>query len=494
MQSLLFNKQTVTQCFCSVRRRSFATSLYAVGEGWTGALGTGRFDETIQGHQDDDETGGSTDMPVKVLLQSETFTNIKSVAVGWGHTAMIANDQVFVTGRPHDFSNLLRLRRLPKVLRDYAVRQSTLQGNDYEGLDPTSLVGRFVTYFSDSFLTKNENWDSAEEQSIMSTFTKVDLPNNEIPVSVECSAGVTAVVTKSGAVYTFGLNSYGQCGVGYSANNVWQPQRVVGLSADYASGPRAEIPQSFPIVSVKLGLQHALCLNSEGELFAFGKGDRGQIGRDPIVDEQLWAAPVTKSLEVIEQDSSSSTPMKPVYHKLKPIQHISAGMLHSAALDANNNVFVWGKNVLPKQFAVDKPGAVAADSKLPFRINGLPSHLQILELSCGSHHTAFLLEDGSVWAVGVSSDTREPIHEPVMMIPPNIIELPVRQFESHMDRTTVVGKDGQQVLQVHLWKDPELQEYAVFTPSWVDQLLEEDSTMRIRSVHRGWIHTIIATD
>ncbi|GKY93733.1 hypothetical protein MPSEU_000340400 [Mayamaea pseudoterrestris] len=501
----------------SIGRRSFATNLYAVGEGWTGALGTGRFDQIIVGHEDNDDdefesNGSDQNMPVKLLLTESTGAenpNFTSVAVGWGHTAFISNDKLYVTGRPHDFSNLLRLRRLPRFLRDYSVRRSAQTAgsrqheDDQNGnIDPTSLVGRFVNYMSDNFL--NNDWDAAREQSILAVPTLVNLPDNEVPVSVECSAGVTAVLTKSGAVYTFGLNSYGQCGIGIGSNNVWQPTRVVGLSADYSSGPRNEMPQSFPIKSVKLGLQHALCLNSEGELFAFGKGDRGQLGREPVVSEQLWAAPVTKSMGLPEGEdidissisSASDTPaiMKPIFQKLKPIQQIGAGLLHSAALDINNDVFIWGKNILPKQYAFDKPGALAADARLPYRLSGLPAHLQVLALSCGSHHTAVLVEDGSVWAVGVSSDTREPMHEPVMMVPPGLVEMPVQQFECHMDRTTIVGADGQQVLQVHLWKDPELQEYAIFTPTWVDRLLESNATTKIRSVHRSWIHTVIATD
>ena len=36
--------------------------------------------------------------------------------------------------------------------------------------------------------------------------------------------------------------------------------------------------QQYPIVSVALGLQHAIALDSMGNVYTFGKGERGQLG------------------------------------------------------------------------------------------------------------------------------------------------------------------------------------------------------------------------
>jgi alpha-tubulin suppressor-like RCC1 family protein len=134
------------------------------------------------------------------------------------------------------------------------------------------------------------------------------------------------------------------------------------------------------------------------------------------------------------------------------------------------------------------------DSRIPSILTGLPEGSTVEQIACGSHHTSVLLSDGSVWAVGISADTKTPMHDPIELIPKGILQLPVRQFDAHMDRTTVVGADGRQVLQVHLWSDPELREFAIFTPPYVDRLLDEHETMRIREIHRSWKHTIIVTD
>mmetsp|Transcript_4262 Transcript_4262/g.6099 ORF Transcript_4262/g.6099 Transcript_4262/m.6099 type:complete len:103 (+) Transcript_4262:3-311(+) len=102
------------------------------------------------------------------------------------------------------------------------------------------------------------------------------------------------------------------------------------------------------------------------------------------------------------------------------------------------------------------------------------------------------MDDGSVFAVGVTTDTKVPIFEPIELIPPGVIDMPCRQFAAHFDRTIIVGRDGKQVFMIHLWEDVEFQENALFTPPWLEHLIKDNQT--VRSVHRGWLHTAISTD
>lgn len=259
------------------QQRSFA--VFAVGEGWTGALGTGRFDETIAGHDDEEDV---TDVPVLLYNGKEP---VSSLSLGWGHTALIVNQQLLLTGRPHDFSSLLRLRRLPRWMRIYSAQQTFRSSRDdlvgqASGYDPTSLVGRVISWLmqegaSSDYVSAQSDWDAARQLSFLPSLTELQLPDNEVPKEVVCSAGFSCVRTERGNLYSFGLNSFGQCGIGVVSTNVWRPRLVTGLSADFASVPRAEMAQSHPIQSVRLGLQHAVCLNTEGEMFTWGKGERG---------------------------------------------------------------------------------------------------------------------------------------------------------------------------------------------------------------------------
>jgi hypothetical protein len=353
------SSRSATTPFRSSSIRSLA--VYAVGEGWTGALGTGRLDERIPGHFDDEE-----ELEIMPALTSPMYTGkVHSVAIGWGHTAVLtAQHELMVTGRPHDFSALLRLKRLPEWIRNYSVRQ-TLETTNKDSFaseekdanssmfNPTELVGNFVSWFSDALSPESKEWEAARQQSINSQLTPLALDHHsdgEYPVALACSAGFSAYLTNQGYLYTFGLNGYGQCGIGVASNNVWQPRRVTGLCSDFANAPRAQMEQSYPITQVALGLQHGICLNSEGEVFCWGKGERGQLGQERVVMESHTALPVKRAFSFDEawEDATvegETRNLKPVYEPIGKVRQIAAGMIHTAALTEDNRVLVWGKYV-----------------------------------------------------------------------------------------------------------------------------------------------------
>lgn len=251
----------------------------------------------------------------------------------------------------------------------------------------------------------------------------------------------------------------------------------------------------FPPLSF-LGRIDGLCLNSVGEVFSWGKGERGQLGHELGATESKEShtgQPIQRA--IVGFDASKNN--KPLFKMFGKVSQISAGMIHSAALEADTNeVYLWGKYVVPLQKGGDdeKRGRKASDGRLPILLKGLPSNLAVERIACGSHHTSCLLEDGSVWTVGLSTDTQVPVHQPVCLIEAGIVTMPVRQFAAHMDRTTVIDKEGQ-VLQVHLWQEKENRDCAVFTPSWVDPLLQHcEAGTRIREIHRSWLHTIVVTE
>jgi hypothetical protein len=489
-------------------------AVYAFGQGWTGALGTGKFDQHLKGHDDEEDP----DMPT-LLYDGDVL----SAAAGWGHSVLVTNEfisqgtqghfdqRLLVTGRPHDFQALLRLYRFPPFLRNYAVQFTYSYKQDYEqqrmSMNPTALASRFINWALNERAHADETlrlWEIARELSILSELQEVELPNYDAPGTVVASAGLTAVLGQAGGtLYTFGLNNRGQCGVGDLSNNVWVPQQVMGLSEDYAAHGREYLYQAFPIRQVALGLQHGYALCSQGNLYSWGKGERAQLGQDAAI---AGVGTITSSSSSDDSDGSLSGfarqirrafvldgEERPDFFFFPRVVQVASGFHHGAALTDTNQVFVWGKNVLPPLAPDKKRRKLASDSKAPTPLKGLPNNLQVVRIACGSHHTSILMEDGSVYAVGICTDkSDEIVFDPICVVPPGIIDLPCRQFDAHFDRTTIVGKDGTQILQFHLWHDPELREYSIFTPFWADLLLEEN--LRIRSVHRGWLHSLVVTD
>eukprot|EP00550_Attheya_septentrionalis_P012273 CAMPEP_0198299258 /NCGR_PEP_ID=MMETSP1449-20131203/44051_1 /TAXON_ID=420275 /ORGANISM="Attheya septentrionalis, Strain CCMP2084" /LENGTH=497 /DNA_ID=CAMNT_0044000753 /DNA_START=53 /DNA_END=1543 /DNA_ORIENTATION=+ len=446
------------------QRRGMA--VYVSGDGWTGALGSPDFVDFTRPAENSEEAFSLTE--VKQYADQTPFSGVIAAAAGWGHSALIIQDpstkekKLMVCGRPQDFQNLLRLRRIPPFIRSPLMKRSFDQFYEPDRDQPTMFDQLIDAMIGDKHPTIST--DRNLTRTVFPHFVTVPLPDDDEPIEsssvvLSASVGLTAVVGASGKLYTMGINSRGQCGVEFS-NNVWTPTPVVGLSTAFPSEGRPKLQQESNIVSVALGLQHGLAIDEQGSLFSWGKGHRGQLGLGDKGQKFLDSSLVPHSLPYamhikhfpIPPTTTTTTPLD------TRVVQVSAGWNHSAGLTKSNHVFVWGKNVAPSEDLKKQP---ASDMDVPLLVQGLPEGLKVMNLSCGSHHTAMLLEDGSVYAVGVSTDNAEPIVEhAVEMIPPGIVDMPARQFQSHVDRTTIVGRDGTQVLEVQLWSHEELREDA----------------------------------
>jgi poly(3-hydroxyalkanoate) synthetase len=49
-------------------------------------------------------------------------------------------------------------------------------------------------------------------------------------------------------------------------------------------------------------------------------------------------------------------------------------------------------------------------------------------------------------------------------------------------------------VEVQLWSNEELRQNGAVRPSWIDWLENEDGNRKVRSVHRGWLHSIVVTE
>lgn len=445
----------------TIARPTFRSlAVYAVGEGWTGAMTRKHVQETIPGHSEDESDEDSRYEPGATAMPALIYSgnDVTQVAAGWGSSAILdSHGQVKLVGRPHDLMNLLRLKRMPETIRYWA----------NSGLDPSettivgSLISRLIGFASGG---DDEEWNMPRQYSLIHDWKNVDVSSigDSQMVHVSCSAGFMAMLGTSGTLYTMGINNRGQCGTGTFSNNVWTPERVSGLTS--STKPITEATeQEEPIIQVALGFQQGYALTKSGRVYSWGKANRGQLGREIDADQDCLARPLRFD---------------------KKIAQIASGMHHAALLTTENQVYVWGKNT-----TMDATTGRLADANTPLLINDVPP-LKVMKIACGSHHTAILLEDGSVYAVGIASDEAVPILDPVLLIEAGRVEFPLRQFSAHHDRTTIIDKQGQ-VFQAHLWKDERLREFAAFTPAYVDALMAKGES--IQAIHRGWLHTLIVT-
>jgi alpha-tubulin suppressor-like RCC1 family protein len=552
------------------------SAVYGYGSQWTGALSRGRenliCDEAPELSAEEMLQFGEC----QNMVQLKGLDGMKCVAAsaGWGHTALIiAQDGVnvaatsrklMVCGRPHDFQTVMRLRRLPSAIRNFCIKYSLPLEDECAsqsgGIKELSILQRIASFLAgENDVTFNE--EEHRRYSNIPELLQIKLPS---PPSVEgdriddevfeihgrkneengskhqpmhthyqntlaTSAGTTAVVSNTGTLYMFGMNHRGQCGSGTFSPNVWTPSPIRGLASkrfilDHGKGIGENLFKEFveqenPIVSVALGLQHGIALDSEGQVFCWGKGERGQLGQGRKLannaqglgeDEPNENRTFEHALIVANfYDPYTTTSSKQdIYAPLlspndSKILLISAGMNFSVAVTSSNIPYIWGKNCVPNpSFSASEfnlRSKPVEDSTYPRYIPGLPTNLQIMKVVCGTHHASMLLEDGSIWAVGVATDSPVPMwNEAVEILSAGIIDTSeIISFQAGFDRTVVVSglsNSRRQVIEIQLWSREELRQYGAVHPSYLDWLQQNDRLQRVRSVHRGWMHTVIVTE
>ena len=187
-------------------------------------------------------------------------------------------------------------------------------------------------------------------------------------VSKISAGGFHAVALKAdGSVLSWGDNRGGQLGNGTTLNRA-VPAAVNGLSS--ASG----------ITAVSAGGLHALALNAEGNVLAWGDNFSSQLG-DRSNPDTTFPAPVIG---------------------LSGMVAIAAGAEHSVALKNDRSVWTWGRNNAG-QLGDGTMTIGYAGRATPARVNGLSN---VIAIAAGSAHTVALKSDGTVAAWGSNGGGR----------------------------------------------------------------------------------------
>jgi len=386
------------------------------GDAWLGVLGPQAAAAEKSGAETHRRLEGQLPVPsLPMHIPDIGAAAVASADCGWGHSAFLDADGTLVLfGRPHDFKNTLK--HIHTHGGPFAVLQSIMQ--------------RLTTLLFPE-----------EAQSMV---FKCPDTTDEF-AAVTCSMGaLTAVTTRRGRVYLVGQNFFGQCGVGVSdpeilyepgapALRLGEPQPVtpgsekramprLADSADADSGTAADgadAAPTDPVVTVSCGFEHVLASTRSGALYAWGRGDRGQLGHG---DKDAYMAParVLGPSEVFLDEK---------------IVAVEANVSQSACLTARGDLYVWGKmqglvpkggradnHVMEDQMIprmVDVPPLEAEDAGLP--ASGCPSagagaadvaaeegsqmsanaRPKVTYVTAGQAHFSFLTDDGRLWMLGL---------------------------------------------------------------------------------------------
>lgn len=217
----------------------------------------------------------------------------------------------------------------------------------------------------------------------LNDFGQLGIPDNKIyttePIEVfglqkeivQISAGYhhSCAITVDGELYMWGKNSNGQLGLGKRA------AKVVPLPT------KLECLNGVTIKMAALGSEHSVAVTDGGEALSWGLGDSGRLGHGH-----------ESSILGFFKNTSEYTPRLIKNLEGIKVKNVAAGLLHSACIDENGSVFIFGERAVDKVGFAEVENATTRSmfSKLPYSE----------EVACGGYHTCVLTRSGELYTWG----------------------------------------------------------------------------------------------
>ncbi|XP_021290020.1 ultraviolet-B receptor UVR8-like [Herrania umbratica] len=206
--------------------------------------------------------------------------------------------------------------------------------------------------------TSGKDRSLAVHQGSLSSQMQLSKAYGSYVKEITCGGRHSAVITDAGALLTFGWGLYGQCGQG-STSDLLKPTCVSSLSG-------------IQVLGVAAGLWHTVCVAVDGQVYAFGGNQFGQLGTGA---EQAETSP--RQLDATSLEG-------------KHAKMVSCGARHSVILTDDGRVLSWGWN---KYGQLGLGDTIDRNTPAPVPIDGcLPKNV-----ACGWWHT-LLLAETPIWA------------------------------------------------------------------------------------------------
>ncbi|KRE21939.1 RCC1 domain-containing protein [Paenibacillus sp. Soil522] len=194
------------------------------------------------------------------------------------------------------------------------------------------------------------------------------------PVQVQGLSSVVAIAAgddhslalkSDGTVWAWGLNNYGQLGIGRTTSTSSTPVQVQGLSS---------------MVAIAAGNDHNLAVKSDGTVWQWGMTYNGELFNGGSGD--LY------------------TPVQ--VQGLSSVSAVAAGgRSHNLALKSDGTVWAWGDN----DYGQLGDGTTTRRYP-PVQVQGLGS---VATIAAGTSHSLALKSDGTVWAWGYRNKSHTPL-------------------------------------------------------------------------------------
>lgn len=376
--------------------------VYVFGEGTAGELGLGTAKNAVD-----------VKRPRLNPNLSAEKVGVVQVAAGGMHVVALTHDNKILTWGVNDQGSLGRDTTWDGGLKDMdaAGEDESDDEEDDNGLNPKESIPGEVD-FSTTLLPEGTRW-----------------------VQVAAGDSTSFALTDDGRVYGWGT---------FRAN-----EGVFGFSTSTAIAWRPIlIPDLKKITSIKAGANHALALDSNGSVFAWGSGQQNQLGRKVVERTKI------EGLNPREFGLPKGSK--------KGIVSIETGAYHSFAISKTGDVYGWGLNNFGETGIPDNAGEDDAVILKPQVIKSLQGKT-ITSIKGGGHHSLAATSDGDclIWGridghqIGIADDELAKMPEDVVMRDatnqPRILLLPqkisaikgnVAHVTSSSDHNLIVTEEG----------------------------------------------------
>ncbi|MCX7917751.1 MAG: hypothetical protein N2589_06480 [bacterium] len=191
-------------------------------------------------------------------------------------------------------------------------------------------------------------------------------------IDIKAGAFHILALSKDGTVWSWGNNEFGQLGDG-SFENKFYPVKVRNLSG------RGYLEN---IVKIECGAFHSLAIDKDGNLYAWGKNWKGQLGDGTYINRN-------RPIQVLGENGDGF---------LKNVVDVSAGRNHTIALNRKGEIFVWGGNVFGQL-----GNLILKKIYFPIRVyNGKTLLKNGILISAAGSYCLVLLNDGNIYFWGVN--------------------------------------------------------------------------------------------
>ena len=194
------------------------------------------------------------------------------------------------------------------------------------------------------------------------------LPGGRITTAIASGYYHVLAQANDGTLWAWGYNVFGQLGNGGTVNKSI-PTQVNAL------------PSGRTAIAIGAGAYHSLAVANDGTVWAWGRGDFGQLGNGATANSSV---PV-----LVNALPGGRTAVRVVG------SGGVSGASHSLAVANDGTAWAWGPGALGQLGR----GSTAA-SLIPVQVNPLPGGRTFVSIAAGGSHSLAVANDGTAWAWG----------------------------------------------------------------------------------------------